>query len=89
MTWSNNEFIYNINKEKIRENPGKRNIQRILTKNFKNNYRRVLERANVFFVMVDGKVFKALTGFFFHTKLHSDNRIILMIKVVGILSRSD
>ena len=42
--------------DNIRENPEKTNIQQILTKKFgQNNYCGVLERPNIFFVMVDGK----------------------------------
>ena len=40
----------------MNENPEKTNIQQILTKKFgQNNYCGVLERPNIFFVMVDGK----------------------------------
>lgn len=55
------EFIYSI-----KSNPEKTDIQQILTKNLsQSNYRRVLERANIYFVMVHGKVFQALTGYYF------------------------
>ena len=71
LTWSNNEFIYNI-----RENPEKTNIEQILTKKFgQNNYQGVLERANIFFDMVMGKAFQSINWIFFHKKLYSNNRI--------------
>ena len=69
LTCSNGGFVYTI-----KESPEKRNIQQITTKHFKrNNYVKVSQRANTFWVPLNGKVYQSVNWiFWFYNRLFTN-----------------